>query len=109
MLLASPVTWDITLVLLLVPIAVLARSAEKSRWRPAALLLILPIVFLPQKLLAYLTLTNCDLRFASWAYILGVPSLKFYALLGTFVLGIGALRTQQANTRRATADGGPAR
>jgi len=109
MLLASPATWVITLVLLLVPIAVLARSAEKSRWMQAALFLVLLIVFLPQELLANLTLTNSDFRFASWAFMLGVPSLKFYALLGTFALGIGALRAEQANTRRATADGVPAR
>jgi hypothetical protein len=96
MLLASPVTWDITLVLLLVPIAVLARSAGKSQWMPPALFLILLAVWLPQNVLAGLTLTECYFHTASWAFMLGVPSIKSYALLGTFALGLAAFRAEAA-------------
>jgi hypothetical protein len=92
MLLVSPVTWDITLVLLLVPIAVIARSAGKSAWMPVVLSLILLAVWIPQDALAELTHTDCYSGVCSWAFLLGVPSLKFYALLGTFALGLAAFR-----------------
>jgi alpha-1,2-mannosyltransferase len=106
MLLVSPVTWDHSLLLLLVPIAVIARSAEKSPWMPAALALILAIDWIPENTLRELAKAGRSFTVVPWTFMLGAPSLKFYALLGTFALGIGALRAEQANTRRATADGG---
>jgi hypothetical protein len=109
MLLVSPVTWDITLVLLLVPIAVIGRSAGKSHWMPAALSLILLVIWLPQDALAELTRTDCYFGVCSWTFMLGVPSLKFYALLGIFTLGIVAFQAEQAGTRSCTPDGGFAR
>ena len=109
MLLVSPVTWDITLVLLLVPIAVIGRSAGKSHWMPAALSVILLVIWLPQDALAELTRTDCYFGVCSWTFMLGVPSLKFYALLGIFTLGIVAFRAEQAGTRSCTPDGGFAR
>jgi hypothetical protein len=109
MLLVSPVTWDITLVLLLVPIAVIAKSAGKSHWMPAALSLILLVIWLPQDALAELTRTDCYFGVCSWTFMLGVPSLKFYALLGIFTLGIVAFQAEQAGTRSCTPDGGFAR
>ena len=48
MLLVSPVTWDFSLPLLLVPIAVIANSTGKSQWMPFALMLIVVVVWMPQ-------------------------------------------------------------
>ena len=41
--------------------------------------------------------------------MLGVPSLKFFALLGIFTLGIVAFRAEQTGTQSGTPDGGFAR
>ena len=90
MLLVSPVTWDHSLLLLLVPIAVIARSAEKSRWIPAALALILAIDWIPENTLRELAKAGRSFTVVPWTFMLGAPSLKFYALLGTFALGIAA-------------------
>ena len=56
MLLVSPVTWDFSLPLLLVPIAIMVRSAKmsRSRWMPAALVFILTIDWIPQNMLTEL-------------------------------------------------------
>ena len=95
MLLASPVAWEVTLVLLLVPIAVIARSAEKSPWMPAALFLILLAVLIPQGVLPEPTLTDRHIRVASRVFMLGVSSLKFYALFASFVLGLAAFHAEK--------------
>lgn len=94
MLLAAPVTWDVTLVLLLVPFAVIARSAEKSQAMRTALFLIVLAILLPQKAMAALTLTEMHFNAASWVFMLGVPSIKCYAMLGTFVLGLAAFMVE---------------
>jgi len=100
MLLVSPVTWDTSLVLLSVPIALLVRSSETSRWMPAALFLILVVLWMPQIILTKLALAGRSLRIAPWTFMLGAPSLKFYALLAIFALGLAAVRagevTEQA-------------
>jgi len=109
MLLVSPVTWDHSLLLLLVPIAVIARSAEKSRWIPAALPLILAIDWIPENTLRELAKAGRSFTVIPWTFMLGAPSLKFYALLGIFALGIASLRTEEANIPPTTLDGGLAR
>ncbi len=48
MLLVSPVTWDISMVFLLLPLAIIARTAETSRWMPIALILILVTIGSPR-------------------------------------------------------------
>jgi alpha-1,2-mannosyltransferase len=95
MLLVSPVTWDFSLPLLLVPISVIASCAGKSRWMPAALLLILAVVWMPQIVWTKLALCGHSLAVAPWTFMLGAPSIKFYALLGIFSLGLAAFRTEQ--------------
>jgi hypothetical protein len=90
MLLVSPVTWDTSLPLLLVPFAVIAHNTSRLRWMPAALIAILIIVWSPQQVLTKLALGGRSVRVASWAFMLGAPSLKFYALLGLFALGLTA-------------------
>ena len=94
MLLVSPVTWDISMVFLLVPIALVARTAEKSPWMPTALVLILTILCLPQKPLTELASIDRTCPVVSPAFMLGHASLKFYALLGVFFLGLAAFRAE---------------
>jgi alpha-1,2-mannosyltransferase len=93
MLLVSPVTWDVSLPLLLVPIAVIARRAKTSRWIVAALLLILLVDWIPQMTWTNLTLANRSLRVAPWTFMLGAPSFKFYSLLALFALGLVTFQT----------------
>jgi hypothetical protein len=90
MLLVSPVTWDYSLPLLLVPIAVIAKSTGRSHWMPFALMLILLVVWMPQLVWTKLALGGRSLPVAPWHFMLGAPSIKFYALLGIFALGLAA-------------------
>jgi Glycosyltransferase family 87 len=101
MLLVSPVTWDTSLPLLLVPIAVIARSSAMSRWRfmPAALVLIVAVVWSPQQMLTKLALAGRTVHVASWAFMLGAPSLKFYALLAIFILGLAAFSGEKGEEK----------
>jgi hypothetical protein len=103
MLLVSPLTWDISLLLLLVPTAVIARSADQLRWIPSTLALILLVIWLPQPALTFLATVGGTVKVTTPAFILGAASLKFYALLGTFVLVLAAF---QAESRRNMVDGG---
>jgi alpha-1,2-mannosyltransferase len=103
MLLVSPVTWDFSLPLLLVPIAVIARSAGKSPWMPAALVLILTIDWTPQNTLTALAQAGRSFTVFPWTFVLGAPSLKFYALLGTFALGLAAFRVEKKEEERSGA------
>jgi hypothetical protein len=93
MLLVSPVTWDISLLLLLVPITVVARSVMQSRstCMSAILALIIPIIWLPQMLM--MKLFSPPLHSMSLAYILGPLSLKLYALLAILTLNFALFRT----------------
>jgi alpha-1,2-mannosyltransferase len=95
MLLVSPVTWDISMVFLLVPIALVARTAEKCPRMAIPLVLILTILSLPQKSLTDLALAGRTIHVASPSFMLGAASLKFYALLGTFLLVLAAFRTEE--------------
>ena len=99
MLLVSPVTWDTSLPLLLIPIAVIANSVGSSRWMAAALVLILMVLWMPQVVLTRLALAGHSIRVANWAFMLGAPSLKFYALLGIFALGLTICRAELVKSR----------
>jgi hypothetical protein len=95
MLLVSPVTWDTSLPLLLVPFAVVAHNSGRLPWIPAALIVVLAIVWSPQQAITRLALGGRSTRVASWAFMLGAPSLKFYTLLGLFALGLIAFQADQ--------------
>jgi alpha-1,2-mannosyltransferase len=101
MLLVSPVTWDFSLPLLLVPIAVIARGAGTSRlrWMPAALVLILAIDWIPQNVLTELAQAGRSFSVLSWTFMLGAPALKFYALLAIFTLGLTAFRAEKKEAK----------
>jgi Glycosyltransferase family 87 len=104
MLLVSPVTWDFSLPMLLIPIAVIAHRTGESRWMPVALTLILAIMWIPQNMLTELATAGRSLTSFSWTFMLGAPSLKFYSLLGILALGIAALQaeTDREEGRRFT-------
>ncbi len=93
MLLVSPVTWDASLPLLLVPLAVAARHADRLSWMPVAFLLIVTLLCMPQQLMTRLALGGRSVRVVSWAFALGAASLKSYALLGLLALELMAWRT----------------
>ncbi len=86
MLLVSPITWDYSLPLLLVPVAVATRAAMAAHWPAFLLLPILTILGLSQRKVMEMLLAGQPPRIASPAFILGVPSLCFYALFAFFVL-----------------------
>jgi hypothetical protein len=97
MLLVSPVSWDISLPLLLVPIAVLAGSVRRPNWMPAAFCLILVLIWMPQLLPAKLASDAHSTHPVSWAFVLGPPSLKSYALLGLLALELAGFQTAKAS------------
>jgi alpha-1,2-mannosyltransferase len=101
MLLVSPVTWDVALPILLVPFALIARSSiiAQSRWLLAGLLLILIINCIPQHILVELALAGHSTTHYSWVFMLGAPSLKFYTLMGTFLLVLIAFYLQATKPR----------
>jgi alpha-1,2-mannosyltransferase len=98
MMLVSPVTWDISLPLLLVPIAVMTRNTKGSRWLPAVLMSTLLLVWMPQIALTKLALGGRSLSVAPWTFMIGAPSIKFYALLAIFGLGLFALLAKTVHT-----------
>jgi alpha-1,2-mannosyltransferase len=99
MLLVSPVTWDVSLPLLMVPIALILRGTEPpaARWIPTALVLILAIAWVPQKTLTMLALAGRSPGACSWQFMLGAPTRKFYGLLGIFALGLASFRAGGKN------------
>jgi hypothetical protein len=102
MLLVSPVTWDFSLPLLLVPFVVVADSARRlrSHWVAVALLVILTIDWIPQNILTELMQAGRSFSAFPWTFMLGAPSLKFYALLGTLVVGLACFRVEDQETMR---------
>jgi len=86
MMLVSPITWDYSLPILLVPLAIATRAAMSARWPAVLLLPILSVFGIPQMKLMELVLAGRPPRIASPAFMLGVPSLCFYALFALFVL-----------------------
>jgi Glycosyltransferase family 87 len=109
MLLVSPVTWDTSLPLMLIPIAIIARGTGPSRWMMVSFVSILVVLWTPQIVLTNLALAGHSLRVAPWTFMLGAPSLKFYALLGIFALGLAAFWAESKNIRPVSADGGTVR
>ncbi len=85
MLLVSPITWDYSLPMLIVPIAVAARSAMTAPWLGAALLPILIVFGLPQSTLLAWALAHRTPGPATPGFILGMPSLVFYAMAAMLV------------------------
>jgi hypothetical protein len=106
MLLVSPVTWDISLPLLLVPVAVIARNAEGCRWMPAVLMATLLVIWTPQIVLTKIALGGRSLSVAPWTFMLGAPSVKFYALVVILGLGLAALGAKGVNMDRGKVVGG---
>ncbi len=104
MLLVSPVTWDISMLFLLLPIAVLARTAGTSHRMAAALMLIFLILWLPQQQLVELIPGAHGITPGSSADLLGPASAKFYALLMTFTLGAAGVRLWASSPRPLTMD-----
>jgi hypothetical protein len=100
MLLVSPITWETSISLLLVPIAVITRAATKSPWMAVLLVLILIVLGLSQKTMVELALAGKPLRTASPAFMLGAPSMSLYALLATFALGLAAFRRGEGRGAR---------
>jgi hypothetical protein len=100
MLLVSPVTWDFSLPLLLIPLALIARCSIQSQanWMLVPLILILVIIWTPQILLTQLALAGRTMVVAPWTFMIGAPSLKFYALLATFSLGLAAHQVEKEQT-----------
>jgi len=99
MVLVSPVTWDTSLLLLLVPIAVMAHQAHGQCRMQVALLAIGILIWLPQQALTKLALGGPIGRPVSWVFMLGPPSLKFYALLGLFALEVVGFRSARTASR----------
>ncbi len=95
MLLVSPVTWDVSLVFLSLPLAVLARSAGRSGWIAPALILLVAVISMPQIALTGLALSGRPPHEAPWAFVLGASSIKFYALLAIFAMGLAASRSAE--------------
>jgi hypothetical protein len=109
MLLVSPVTWDISLVLLLVPISVIGCNTANvhARWIPAALVVILPIIWLPQLNLTVFLTGGRTIEAITPSFLIGAASIKFYALLGTFTLGLTALHAEEVNARHSPGQRAP--
>jgi Glycosyltransferase family 87 len=103
MLLVSPVTWDFSLPLLLIPLVLLARCSLKpqAHWMFGPLILILILIWTPQILLTRVALSGRTVTSVPWTFMLGAPSLKFYALLMTFALTLAAYRTENKGTPAA--------
>jgi hypothetical protein len=89
MLLVSPVTWDFSLPLLLLPLAVIHANLGRSRLRAVCLETILLVIWVPQELLT--TLVGGSSATFSPYFSLGVASAKFYALIATFTLSAADL------------------
>ena len=84
MLLVSPVTWDFSLPLLIVPAAVLARELLGRPWSLALLVAAAVVAWIPQSL--FMLMVGEPDGPASPTYMLGAPALKFYVLLTLFGL-----------------------
>jgi len=106
MLLVSPVTWDFSLPLLMIPIAVIVRGDIHSPVRLIALFGIVLAMSVPQESL--MALVGHPRGIASPAYMLAVPSVKFYALIAllTLLLSGGKPVCAPAIPKAASVDGG---
>lgn len=84
MLLVSPVTWDFSLPLLVVPAAVVARESVHRPLSLALLFVAAVVAWVPQSL--FMLMVGEPAGSASPAFMLGAPALKFYVLLTLFGL-----------------------
>jgi len=66
---------------------------------PATLVLILTIGWISQNMLTELAQAGRSFSVFSWTFMLGAPSLKFYALLGTFRLGLTAFQAKKKEAK----------
>jgi len=78
----------------LVPISVLACGAGRLCWTSIPLVLIMLLIWLPQPLLTNIGLAGGWIDIATPGFILGAASVKFYALLAVFGLGIATFHAQ---------------
>jgi Glycosyltransferase family 87 len=99
MLLVSPVTWDFSLPLLLVPIATITQRAwiERAHCVIAALLTTLIIDWIPQNLLTQLCQESPSESMLSWTFTLRAASLKFYSLIIIIYICISLFRRDIRN------------
>jgi hypothetical protein len=102
MLLVSPVTWDTSMLFLLLPIGVLARGSGASPWRIAVLTAVFVVLWLPQSQVVDLIPGAGRLTAGSTADLLGPASAKFYALALTFALGVADARVWASSPRPST-------
>lgn len=95
MLLVSPITWDTALPILLVTFALMAHIAVINEWHwlMAALALILVINSTALQILTLISQLGHVTDNYSWVFMLGFPSLKFYALVVTLTLSLVLLKT----------------
>jgi hypothetical protein len=84
MLLASPMTWDFSLPLLLLPVALVARESAGSRRRLGLLVLALVVMWLPQEW--WTERLDRPVGPAGPAVVLTAGSIKLYALLVVYAL-----------------------
>jgi hypothetical protein len=86
MLLASPVTWVYSLMLLVVPLAVLARNVDERGWiRSRTLVLAAAVLAIPQHTWTALTVGEQPTS-ATLFFTLGPTSVRFYGILAIFVM-----------------------
>ncbi len=100
MLLVSPVTWQVNLVFLMLPFGLLTTQTWRLGPIAATLFLVLPITLFPQRLLAELALGASYVPGLHEGSLLGVRSVKFYAVCVTFLLLIAAFRVEVASRVR---------
>jgi Glycosyltransferase family 87 len=97
MLLASPVTWVYSLILLLVPLAVLARTAGRPGGIAAGTLAaVMGILSVPQETWTYMSLGEAPTTVTP-LFILGAASVKFYAILAIFAMLIFSASRDQTD------------
>ncbi len=78
MLLVSPVTWDFSLPLLLVPVALLLRETRGSRALRVPLVIVLAVAWIPQSLIMQWA-GGGDGPYSP-SFMLAAPSIKFYVI-----------------------------
>jgi hypothetical protein len=59
------------------------------------LAVVLAIDWIPQNMLKELAQVGRSPNAFPWTFMLGIASLKFYALLGTFALGLSAFQAEK--------------
>lgn len=88
MLLVSPITWDYSLALLLLPLAVATCAAMTSRshWATLALVPMLVVFGVPQSALLAFVLPGMVMKDMSPAFVMGIPTMDCYLIISLFGL-----------------------